>query len=165
MIVTSDSPDFDESHIHLHNVVRQDDGSYIMLYTGFGRMLGHWGDRGGFATSKDFTMWTKYSGNPVFPLGENGAWDDNHVRPKGFIKYGEDLIHWERYPYNPIIPIDAGGGRDTLVTEWPIPITTEDGLAVFYWGGCLETWGSPDPTSLGNFWRCGITSVNSCCCA
>ena len=163
MIVTSDSPDFDESHIHLHNVVQQEDGSYIMLYTGFGRMLGHWGDRGGFATSKDFTMWTKYSGNPVFPLGENGAWDDNHVRPKGFIKYGDyyymfyegahyaehvalwfdqvgmarskDLIHWERYPYNPIIPIDAGGGRDTLVTEWPIPITTEDGLAVFYWGG------------------------------
>ena len=86
-------------------------------------------------------MWTKYAGNPVFPLGENGAWDDNHVRPKGFIKYGnyyymcnegahyaehvelwfdqvgmarsKDLIHWERYPYNPIIPIDAGGGRDT----------------------------------------------------
>ena len=163
MIVTSNGPDFDESHVHLHNIVREDDGSYVMLYTGFGRMLGYWGDRGGFATSKDFTMWTKYAGNPVFPLGENGAWDDNHVRPKGFIKYGnyyymfyegahyaehvelwfdqvgmarsKDLIHWERYPYNPIIPIDAGGGRDTLVTEWPTPIETGSGLAVFYWGG------------------------------
>jgi len=163
MIITGDKPGFDETHIHLHNVVRQADDSYIMLYTGFGRVLDQWGDRGGLATSKNFTKWAKYSGNPVFPLGENGAWDDTHVRPKGIIKYGDyyymfyegahyaehvalwfdqvgmarskDLIHWERYPYNPIIPIDAGGGRDTLVTEWPIPIETEVGLAIFYWGG------------------------------
>lgn len=187
MITTGVAPGFDEGHLHLHNTVRLDDGSYAMLYTGFGRVLGHWGDRGGLATSKDFTVWTKYASNPVFPLGEPGAWDDAHVRPKGFIKYGayyymfyegahyaehvslwfdqvglarsRDLIRWERYPYNPIIPIDAGGGRDTIVTEWPTPIATKDGLAVFYWGGMpgdvgisradiprelLEEWGDGD---------------------
>lgn len=187
MITTGAAPGFDEGHLHLHNMVRLDDGSYAMLYTGFGRVLGHWGDRGGLATSVDFTKWTKYSGNPVFPLGEPGAWDDGHVRPKGFIQYGDyyylfyegahyaeqvslwfdqvgmarsrDLIHWERYPYNPIIPIDAGGGRDTIVTEWPTPIATKEGLAVFYWGGMpgdvaisradiprelLEEWGDGD---------------------
>ncbi len=60
---------------------------------------------------------------------------------------------------NPVTPIDAGGGRDTTVTEWPIPIATKDGLAVFYWGGMpgdvgisrvdiprelLEKWGDGD---------------------
>jgi hypothetical protein len=49
----------------------------------------------------------------------------------------KDLINWERFPHNPIIPIDAGGGRDTIVTEWPSPIITKDGLAIFYWGGGL----------------------------
>ena len=163
LIKTSKPPGFDETHIHLHNLIRQLDGSFIMIYTGFGRVLDRWGDRGGLAMSEDFVKWTKYPDNPVFPLGESGAWDDAHVRPKGIIKYGDyhymfyegahyaehvalwfdqvgmarskDLIHWERYPYNPIIPIDAGGGRDTLVTEWPIPIETESGLAIFYWGG------------------------------
>ena len=46
MIITGDKPGFDETHIHLHNVVRQADDSYIMLYTGFGRVLDQWGDRG-----------------------------------------------------------------------------------------------------------------------
>ena len=44
MITTGTAPGFDEGHLHLHNIVRLDDGSYAMLYTGFGRVLGHWGD-------------------------------------------------------------------------------------------------------------------------
>lgn len=190
IITTGHENEFDGIHVHLHNIIRLDDGNYVLLYTGFNpkyhadRLTGEnalpspdvgdmdfeggdpeWinvGDQGGLATSEDYTKWEKYPGNPVFRLGERGAWDDQHVRPKGFIKYGEyyymfyegahynqteqrdfwfdqdgmarsrDLINWERFPHNPIIP---GGGRDSIVTEWPIPIETEDGLAVFYWGG------------------------------
>ena len=165
MLDTGDTESFDGEHIHLHDIQRLDDGRYAMLYTGFsiGGTQRPWGDKGGLATSDDFKTWVKHPDNPVFPLGEPGSWDDGHVRPKGFVKYNQyyymfyegahksdyltyffdqvgmarskDLVNWERFPHNPIIPIDAGGGRDTIVTEWPSPIKTDTGIAVFYWGG------------------------------
>ena len=165
MLDTGEPESFDGEHIHLHDVQGLKDGSYAMLYTGFsiGTTQKPWGDKGGLATSNDFTKWSKYPGNPVFPLGAPGSWDDGHVRPKGFVKYGQyyymfyegahrsdylsyfydqvgmarskDLIQWERFPHNPIIPIDAGDGRDKIVTQWPSPIIKDAGIAVFYWGG------------------------------
>lgn len=167
MLDTGNVESFDGEHIHLHDIQKLEDGSYAMLYTGFsiGSTQKPGGDKGGLATSSDFTTWVKYANNPVFPLGKPGSWDDGHVRPKGFVKYGQfyymfyegahrsdylpyfydqvgmarskDLVNWERFPHNPIIPIDAGGGRDTIVTEWPSPIITDTGIAVFYWGGSL----------------------------
>ena len=165
LLETGGRDEFDGEHVHLHDVQALQNGTYALLYTGFsiGRSQRRMGDKGGLATSRDFETWKKHAGNPVFPLGEPGTWDDGHVRPKGFVKYGEyyfmfyegahksdylpyffdqvgmarskDLVHWERFPHNPVIPIDAGGGRDTIVTEWPSPAVTKDGLAIFYWGG------------------------------
>ncbi len=157
--------EFDGEHVTLHDVIKMEDGTYILMYTGFtiDCTNGCRGDEGGLAMSPDFTEWEKFSGNPVFPLGKPGTWDDGHVRPKGVVKVGEwyymfyegahrseiynyffdqvgmarsrDLMEWERFPHNPIVPIDAGGGRDTIVTEWPSPLLTEKGIALYYWGG------------------------------
>jgi predicted GH43/DUF377 family glycosyl hydrolase len=162
LISTGKDKEFDGMHVHLHNIIKIEDETYVMLYTGNNPKYQGGGDVGGLAISKDYRKWEKFSGNPVFKLGEPGSWDDSHVRPKGFIKYGEyyymfyegahfnetiqrnfwfdqvgmarsrDLIHWERFPNNPIIPAD---GYDSIVTEWPIPIKMEDGLAIYYWGG------------------------------
>lgn len=165
---SSDPLAFDHNHIHLHTVVRRPSGEYVMLYTGNSALYhGKPGDRGGMATSTDLIHWRKYPGNPVFDLGEPGAWDDGHVRPKGvaflngwyymfyegahmgnkvwFDQVGmarsRDLMHWERFPRNPIIPLDTAPAFARLVTEWPCPLVRDGELDVLYWSGNPERFG------------------------
>jgi predicted GH43/DUF377 family glycosyl hydrolase len=96
---------FDSGHIHEHALLRQDDGTYVLLYTGYtaaaddasskltinqgGNLNKRIGDRGGLATSKDLIQWKKRTANPVFELGPVGAWDDGHVRPGTIAKLGD----------------------------------------------------------------------------
>jgi len=96
---------FDSGHIHEHALLRQDDGTYVLVYTGYtsttddanakliinqgGDLKKRLGDRGGLATSKDLIHWKKHAANPVFELGPAGAWDDGHVRPGTIAKLGE----------------------------------------------------------------------------
>jgi len=168
-ILTFGGPtDFDGATMHLHGVQQLADGSYAMLYTGYNSKIatGKPGDRGGLATSKDMIHWTKYEGNPVFVPGERGSWDDEHVRPKTFVRLKDwyymfyegahfsqggwpewpdqvglarsrDLIHWERYPYNPLISTTTVGQSGDVAQIQPAAIVVRDKLYVFY--GCLDS--------------------------
>jgi len=167
-ILTLGGPtDFDGTTIHLHGVQKLEDGTYAMLYTGYNKNIakGKPGDRGGLATSKDMVHWTKYVGNPVFVPGEPGSWDDEHARPKTFVKLKDwyymfyegahfsqggwpewpdqvglarsrDLINWERYPYNPLISTTTLGSSGDVAQIQPAAVVADDKLYVFY--GCLE---------------------------
>jgi hypothetical protein len=164
-ILTRGKPgEFDSHAIHLHTVRRDEDGRYVLFYTGYPTdefVQGRKGDRGGIAFSRDLTHWQKYAGNPVFDLGPLGAWDQSHVRPKTLVKWNnwyymffegtsndgvfwwdqvggarsKDLVHWHRFPFNPIIPIGTMGAPDSAVTEWPAALLEENQLHVFYMCG------------------------------
>lgn len=168
-ILTFGGPvDFDGTTMHLHGVQQLEDGTYAMLYTGYNSKIatGKPGDRGGLATSKDMIHWTKYSGNPVFVPGEPGSWDDEHARPKTFVKLkswyymfyegahfsqggwpewpdqvglarSRDLITWERYPYNPLISTTTVGRSGDVAQIQPAAVVADGKLYVFY--GCLES--------------------------
>jgi predicted GH43/DUF377 family glycosyl hydrolase len=156
--------EMDAHAIHLHTVMRQQDGTYVMLYTGNpgGQYTsGRRGDRGFLATSRDLIHWEKSKANPVFDLGPLGEWDDTHVRPKTLSKWhgwyymfyegtkndgvfwwdqdgmarSKDLLHWERFPFNPILPVGTNGAYDSIVTEWPAALVDGDVLHVFYMCG------------------------------
>lgn len=165
-ILTIGAPgDFDGEHIHLHGAIREPDGTYAILYTGFNSGIkdGKPGDRGGLATSKDMIHWTKYAGNPVFSPNATGYWDDLHVRPKTVVRLKDwyymfyegahydtrdrwpdqvgiarsrDLIQWERYPYNPIIPATTASHYGNYANIQPTALVSDGALYVFY--GCLE---------------------------
>jgi len=157
------SGEFDSHAIHLHTARRQEDGSYLLFYTGFptDTSIGRKGDRGGIATSRDLIHWEKNPGNPVFNLGPLGAWDDTHVRPKTLVKADQwyymfyegtnndgvfwwdevgmarstDLVSWQRFPFNPIIPLGTSGAYDSAVTEWPAAFIEGSDFHVFYMCG------------------------------
>ena len=160
--------DFDGTTIHLNGAQQLDDGTYALLYTGYNKNIakGKPGDRGGLATSKDMVHWTKYTGNPVFVPGEPGSWDDEHVRPKTFVKLKDwyymfyegahfsqggwpewpdqvglarsrNLINWERYPYNPLISTTTVGRSGDVAQIQPAALVSDGKLYVFY--GCLES--------------------------
>jgi predicted GH43/DUF377 family glycosyl hydrolase len=167
-ILTFGGPhDFDGTTMHLHGALQLPDGTYAMLYTGYNSKIetGKPGDRGGLATSKDMIHWTKYAGNPVFVPAEKGSWDDEHVRPKTFVKLKDwyymfyegahfsqggwpewpdqvglarsrDLIHWERYPYNPLISTTTVGHSGDVAQIQPAAMVSDGKLYVFY--GCLN---------------------------
>jgi len=163
VLTRGNSGEFDSHAMHLHTARRQEDGTYLLFYTGYpsDASKGRKGDRGGLATSRDLIHWEKYAGNPVFDLGPLGAWDDTHVRPKTLVKRGDwyymfyegtnndgvfwwdqvgmarspDLIHWQRFPFNPIIPLGTSGAYDSAVTEWPAAFIERTDFNVFYMCG------------------------------
>ena len=174
-ILTFGGPhDFDGTTMHLHGAYQLPDGTYAVLYTGYNSKIatGKPGDRGGLATSNDMIRWTKYAGNPVFVPAEKGSWDDEHVRPKTFVKLNDwyymfyegahfsqggwpewpdqvglarshDLIHWERYPYNPLISTTTVGHSGDVAQIQPAAMVSDGKLYVFY--GCLNS-GKPFAT-------------------
>lgn len=65
-LVRGDAPAFDELATWTGSVVRDDDGTWYMFYTGSRLELdGKNVQRVGYATSSDLTTWTKAAGNPV----------------------------------------------------------------------------------------------------
>lgn len=53
-------------------------GLYYMMYCGSDRHNDYPADAG-LATSRDLVHWTKFSGNPIFSRGREGAWDEGAI--------------------------------------------------------------------------------------
>lgn len=51
-------------------------------------------NRIGFASSTDGISWTKYSSNPVLPVGSPGEWDDNSVTYPRIVQEGNTYKMW-----------------------------------------------------------------------
>ncbi len=66
-------------------VVLKASEGFKMYYSGIDEK---WQVRVGLATSPDGTNWTKFSGNPVLDIGENGKWDSYAVAVPGVLKKG-----------------------------------------------------------------------------
>jgi predicted GH43/DUF377 family glycosyl hydrolase len=142
--------DWDEQQVLAPHVLKTEAG-YVMYYSGVDasgtQMIG-------MATSRDGMQWVKYNdesttdkpfaeSDPVFQVGEKGAWDAGWVhQPRVFqtadgwvmiyrgiretrgptMKLGlatsADGIHWERRPGNPIFqPAEVKGSRQFYFTN------------------------------------------------
>jgi predicted GH43/DUF377 family glycosyl hydrolase len=126
--------EWDSGFIYLGSVLKMDDGSYVMYYSGGPDVLTETKFYIGLATSKDGITWTKYNNpvttqhpfaesDPVMMTGKPGDWDSELVLscvvlkyPGGFGMYyscgafgyatSSDGIHWKRYRKNPVYTLD-----------------------------------------------------------
>jgi len=134
-------------------VVIKDGETYKMWYRG--------GDQVpkaiGYATSPDGEDWTKYPGNPVLEVGDEGSWDDHHVQNPAVIKNGDlfemwytgvttepyyesigyatstDGINWTKHEGNPVLQGDPESWEDTAIHD-PAVILDGDVYKMWYVG-------------------------------
>ena len=87
--------EFDDSRVNMPYVWIEEDadagyvgaGKWKMIYGGWKQQATNAGNCNvGLATSPDGVNWTKYSGNPVMEVGEDGQWDAGDAEPWGITK-------------------------------------------------------------------------------
>jgi predicted GH43/DUF377 family glycosyl hydrolase len=94
------------------------EGAFYLFYNAKNQERS-WIERTGLATSPDLVHWTRYAGNPVLPVGEQGAFDDRFASDPCVLKVGDawamfyfgncsdghardgvafsrDLLHWQK---------------------------------------------------------------------
>jgi predicted GH43/DUF377 family glycosyl hydrolase len=111
----------------------------------------------GYATSPDGINWTKYAGNPVFPLGDTEEWESATLAGGSIffdgdtfhLWYGgcnntdfinsrigyatsQDGINWEKHPDNPIFY--GSGSWDSVSITVPCVIVDTSGYKMWYQG-------------------------------
>jgi len=84
---------WDDGWIGLGSIIKCND-LYIMTYTGSDTApTGPANEAGilqcGLAFSTDLITWTKYSGNPIFGVGNNGGFDDEKIYACTIVKFGD----------------------------------------------------------------------------
>jgi beta-fructofuranosidase len=100
-VVRSDAPAFDDVATWTGSVVRDDDGTWYLFYTGVRFERGLNVQRLGFASSPDLMTWTKEPGNPVvrsdprwYELADSSPWNEETWRdPWVFRDPGGDGWH------------------------------------------------------------------------
>ncbi len=124
---------------------------YKMWYTGLGthRQIG-------LATSTDGINWTRSNPNPVFPNGQPGAFDADHVDygsvvfhnnkywmwytgwSNGIKKIGlatsPNGVNWTRHPNNPVLTVGAGAAWDAQSVFAPYVIFDGTSFKMWYHG-------------------------------
>ena len=137
-LVRSDAPAFDDLATWTGSVVRHDDGTWFMFYTGATRAPdGKNVQRIGVATSPDLLTWTK-AGEPVLEAGgpsyeklSSGAWHDEAFRDP-----------W-------VFADPSGNGWHMLITarapEGPVD---GRGIVGHAWSADLRTWELREPLSI-----------------
>ena len=142
----------------LHPTVYFDGNTYHMWYTGSNGSV----SQIGYATSPDSINWTKYSGNPVLPLGEAGSWDDQNVNTPevlfidgvfhmwyaGFDGGHEQIGHatshngidWEKDTLNPVLKVGMTGSWDNANVSQPSVLFDGTMFHMWYGGGSDFSW-------------------------
>jgi predicted GH43/DUF377 family glycosyl hydrolase len=76
-----------------------EDGIYFMIYAGDDTHFDY-SKNLGIAASRDLIHWTKYSGNPIYPRGKDGAWDEGGIWYSTFVRVKNTYYMWyEGYGY------------------------------------------------------------------
>ena len=111
----------------------------------------------GLAESRDGSSWTKYAGNPILTLGNEGEWDSFYrgqvsiLKEDGTYKMwytgsnggpwqtgyatSTDGIAWDLYAGNPVLSVGEGGSWDEI--EANAPTVIKDGSVYKMWyHGC-----------------------------
>lgn len=130
-VLTAGRPgEWDSDFIYLGPVLRRDDGSYVMYYSGGEDIISQRNFYIGTANSLDGISWKKYDdpsttqhpfaeSDPVMMTGNPGDWDEDIVLacvvinlPKGYGMYyscdafgyatSTDGLRWKRYRRNPV---------------------------------------------------------------
>ena len=129
-----------------------DNAGFHMWYGGW---TDQWQSRPGYATSPDGTVWTKYSGNPLFERGGPGSFDENGIFPTSVVfdggtyrmwytgvdlpdyfftvGYAEspDGVSWTKHP-GPVL--ETGSGWDSWDVSAPSVIFDGSIYHMWYWG-------------------------------
>ncbi|MDH4197992.1 MAG: hypothetical protein OEW05_11320 [Candidatus Aminicenantes bacterium] len=144
------------------------DGQYMMWYIGTS-----WDFRCemGVATSPDGLNWTKYEGNPVLRIAEDGAWDDSILicqavlfdeqeqfykmwyvgaNKKGAFGIGyatsPDGFHWTKYAGNPVMTVTQLWEYSDM--EGQTVLKTPEGYKMWYGSYDIET----EKCNIGYAW-------------
>ncbi len=88
----ADSVDWDSINTHLVQVIKNEDGTYMLWYTGSISGAEYSAYTAiGMATSNDGITWERYEGNPVFePFGT--GYDEHRVALNGVLPYNDEYI-------------------------------------------------------------------------
>lgn len=71
------------------------EGTYYLFYNA--KTAGRsWREQTGVATSKDLKTWTRYSGNPILPVGRPDSWDERFASDPCVLLNGKE---WAMYYY------------------------------------------------------------------
>jgi len=146
---------WDSTHVMQPSVLH-DGTKWRMYYGAFGTRM----RCVGLAFSDDGIEWTRYDNNPVLPLGDTGAWDDDsafgadvkrlsnapgqhyemlYTGARSDRRYtigravSDDGIHWRKDP-EPILRRSEQGSWDWYKTSIPTPIGWDGKRLVFYSG-------------------------------
>ncbi len=88
---------WDDLHVTAPSIIKNSDWTYNMFYGGNdGANVRIW-----YATSSDWTTWSRYWSNPVLDLGSWGSWDDAYVASPTLIKESDGTYkmwyHWDNF--------------------------------------------------------------------
>jgi predicted GH43/DUF377 family glycosyl hydrolase len=83
---------WDSRTVETPRIFREGD-TYYMVYCGSDRFNDYPWDAG-LATSRDLLTWEKYSGNPIFSRGNEGAWDEGAIWFTTVEKVGNTYYMW-----------------------------------------------------------------------
>jgi predicted GH43/DUF377 family glycosyl hydrolase len=141
------------------------EGIYFLFYNAKNHAEGGWIEQTGMATSHDLLHWERYAGNPVLPVGPEGAIDDifasdpcvflhrglwwmyfytlgSDGKARDSAAYSRDLFNWTK-TNAVLIDVGAPGSIDDVYAHKPGIIAKEGTLYHFY---CAVTRSKPGET-------------------
>ncbi len=147
-LLAEDGDEWERAGLYKSCLVEHD-GTYYMYYNAKNRSEG-WIEQIGVATSKDLVRWERNKGNPIVPVGANGAFDDRFAGDPCVLKVGEawamayyglsgdghardgvafsdDLLHWTKSG-EVLVDVGADGAADSRYAHKP---------SLFFWEGVL----------------------------
>ncbi|MCB9458189.1 MAG: hypothetical protein H6670_00970 [Anaerolineaceae bacterium] len=145
----------------------ESNGTYYLFYNAKNKTEGAWIEQTGFATSTDLLHWQRFPGNPVLPIGPEGAFDDHFASDPCVLRhedtwvmfyfglsydghardgaaFSDDLQHWQKMD-DILIDVGPEGSIDSRYAHKPGIITAGDTLYHFY---CAVS--PADPSQLGS---------------
>jgi predicted GH43/DUF377 family glycosyl hydrolase len=156
VLTTGDPGSWEGEAVWAPSVIHQGD-IYQMWYVGHNKNFEE--RKIGYATSDDGIHWSRYEGNPVVDIGDEGDWDMNFVDCAAviykdnryqmwFVGYNgisnnvgyatsSDGVNWEKYEHNPVLKTGRSGAWDSWGL-WCSAVIYRDGKYMMWYDGYLR---------------------------